>query len=335
MKTIEIPLDSLDLRYRELRAHRPMMEKRLTSSLCSAGQLSPVIVTPGNGFYVVIDGHKRVRALRQLKSDFVKAVVWEMPVAEALVTAYQLVSGSGWNAVEEGWLTWELVRVIGLSVSEAGRQLDRSKAWVSGRLGLVESLPEAVLAGVRSGQIGAYTATRHLLPFARANAADCERLAEKLLESGYRSREVELLCRYYGQAGRDGKQRMLEDPARFLKVMAAAKLGDACDLGPAAGRCLKNLTLLGHISLNISQSLAEAAGNEACERTRLRLKAAWTQTRDRWLLLEKAAAGVFGIQPESVLIEQEEADNAEQSNADSNFGFVNERAQPARDHAGA
>ena len=292
MKVLELPLGSLELRYEGLRARRPLAEKRLVASMGESGQQSPVIVVPdGAGRYVVIDGHKRVRALRILKADVVKATIWEMAAQEALVTVYQMTSGSGWNAVEEGWLVWELVRVAGLSASEAGRRLERSKAWVSGRLGLVENLPEAVLVGVRSGKIGAYTATRHLLPFARANVGECESLATKAIENGFCSREVETLCRYYGTAGREGRQRMLEDPVRFLKALESTR--QAAGVGADEGRCLKNLELIGSVSLGLARSLPAVVGRDTATAARERLEPAWSRARRRWAELAKTATAVF------------------------------------------
>lgn len=294
---MDLPLDSLELRYAGLRAQRPLAEKRLVASLEETGQQSPVIVVPAGeqGRYVLIEGHKRERALRRLKADVVKAAIWEMAPAEALVAAYQLQDGTGWNAVEEGWLAWELVRVVKMSLSEAGRRLERSKAWMSGRLGLVESLPEAVLEGVRSGKIGAYVATKHLLPFARANAGDCESLAVKIVENGFRSREVETLCRYYGSAGREGRHRMLEDPARFLKALEATRHKDAGSLGAEELRCLKNLDLIGNVSLGLARSLPAVVGSDTATAARERLGPAWERTRRRWDELSKTAAAVFMV----------------------------------------
>jgi len=160
----------------------------------------------------------------------------------------------------------------------------------------VESLPEAVLEGVRSGKIGAYTATRHLLAFARANASDCEMLAEKIAEQELCSREVERLWRYYSSASREGKRRMLEDPGRFLKASEAAKAIEAASLDPVAGRCLKNLELIGNVSLGLARSLAEVLGYDAPEETRERFKRAWARTREQWGLLEKTAASVFEVE---------------------------------------
>jgi hypothetical protein len=295
MKIVEIPLDSLDLKYAGLRARRPTLEKRLVASMGETGQQSPVIVVRAdNGKHLVIDGHKRVRALRTLNSAVVKASVWEIPAPEALVALYQLASGSGWNAVEEGWLVWELVRGAGLSAAETGRRLERSKAWVSGRLGLVESLPEAVLAGVRGGTIGAYVATRYFLPFARANAGDCEQLAVKTMEHGFCSREVESLCRYYGTAGREGRRKMLEDPARFLKAWEATQ-GEALGaLSAEEGRCLKNLELIGNVSLGLARRLPALVGNDTATAARQRLGPVWTRVRGRWEELSKIVGMVLG-----------------------------------------
>lgn len=297
MEIFQLPLDCLELCYARLRVRRPVAEKRLLASLGETGQQSPVVVVPCGeaGRYAVIDGHKRVRALRRLKTDVVKVAVWEMTAQEALVAVYQQASGAGWNAVEEGWLVWELVRTMKLSESEAGRRLERSKGWVSGRLGLVEILPEAVLEGVRSGKIGAYTATRHLLPFARANAGDCENLAVKIIENGFRSREVETLCRYYGSAGREGRCRMLEDPVRFLKALESTRHKDAGGMSAEEIRCLKNLELIGNVSLGLARSLPTVVGNDTATAARERLQPAWERARRRWDELSKTAAAVFTV----------------------------------------
>jgi ParB/RepB/Spo0J family partition protein len=294
MNIVELPLDNLELRYECLRARRPLMEKRLVASLGETGQQSPVIVVPAEGGkYQLMDGHKRVRALRKLNHDTVKATVWEMPTTEALIALYQFGNGSGWNAVEEGWLVWEFVRQMKMSPSDVCRRLERSKAWVSGRLGLVEKLPEAVMSGVREGKIGSYAATRYFLPFARANAVDCEQLAVKTMEQGFCIREVETLCRYYGTAGREARRKMLEDPSRFLRAWNAAR-DLAGSVTEEEGRCLKNLELIGNMSLGVARSLPRVAGTDTATAARERMIPVWTRTQRRWEELSKTALMVLG-----------------------------------------
>jgi ParB/RepB/Spo0J family partition protein len=299
MNMVEVELDSLDLRYAKLRARRPALEKRLMASLEEVGQQSPVIVVAGEepGRWVLIEGRKRVRALKRLKADAVNAVVWELAPPQALIAAYQLQDGTGWNALEEGWLVWELVRGGGLSLGEVGRRLERSKAWVSGRLGLVEGLPERVLEGVQSGKIGAYVATRYLLPFARANASDCEKLAEKIMEQEFRSREVEALCQHYAVAGAKARIRMVEEPARFLAALKAARKG-AMDpkLSEAENRCVKNLELIGNVALGLVRQLPERCTYDTEAQIRATIQRAWGHCSERLGMLAKTAEAVFTVE---------------------------------------
>ena len=302
MNIVEVELDSLDLRYAKLRARRPAVEKRLMASMEEAGQQSPVIVVAAEepGRWVLIEGRKRVRAVKRLKVEAVNAVVWELAPAEALVAAYQLQDGSGYNALEEGWLVWELVRSAGLSLGEVGLRLERSKAWVSGRLGLVEGLPEQVLEGVLSGKIGAYVATRYLLPFARANAGDCEKLAEKIMENEFRSREVEALCRHYAAAGPKARSRMVEEPARFLAALKEARKG-AMDpkLSEAENRCVKNLELIGNVALGLVRQLPQTCTYDTQTEIRETIKTAWGRCSERLGVLAKTAEAVFTMEETS------------------------------------
>ncbi len=295
-------LDSLDLRYAKLRARRPAVEKRLMASLEEAGQQSPVIVVAGEepGRWVLIEGRKRVRALKRLKAQAVNAVVWELAPAEALIAAYQLQDGSGWNALEEGWLVWELVRGGGLTLGEVGRRLERSKAWVSGRLGLIEGLPDRVLEGVSSGKIGAYVATRYLLPFARANVGDCEKLAEKIMENEFRSREVEALCQHYAAAGAKSKSRIVEEPTRFLAALKEARKGVMdLKLSEAENRCVKNLELIGNVALGLVRRLPETCTYDTEAEIRATIQRAWGRCSERLGMLAKTAEAVFTMEETS------------------------------------
>ena len=298
MRIVEVDLDSLDLRYGKLRARRPAVEKRLMASMEEAGQQSPVIVVAAEepGRWVLIEGRKRVRALRRLKVEAVNAVVWELAPAEALVAAYQLQDGSGYNALEEGWLVWELVRGDGLSLAAVGRRLERSKAWVSGRLGLIEGLPEQVLEGVLSGKIGAYVATRYLLPFARANAGDCEKLAQRIMENEFRSREVEALCHHYAAATPKSKSRIVEEPARFLAALKQARKG-ALDLklSEAENRCVNNLELIGKVALGLVRQLPQTLTYDTQAEIRATIERAWGRCSQRLGMLAKTAEAVFTV----------------------------------------
>ncbi len=284
MKVIELNVAALDVRYDGLRVRDRRREAQLMASLEEHGQQDAIsVIAEGDGRWIVVDGHKRVRALRRLRRDVAKAVVLEMPPAEALAAVYRSGSGPSYNAVEEGWLVYELHRVGKWDLGKTAVSIGRSKSWVSGRLGLVEILPEAVLEGVRSGKIGAYAATRYLLPFARANGGTCERLAEKIIAANLSSRQVALVCEHFSKSGAEVRARILEDPGRFLKVLAASAAGPQDPtLSEAENRALKQLDLVGNVALGLTRGLPPVLGYDAGEISRTKLWPAWERASKRW-----------------------------------------------------
>src|SRR5918994_7438674 len=66
---LDLEFHQLELRYEGLRVRRPAAERRLLSSLAERGQQVPIVVVAASepGRFVVIDGYKRVRALRLLR----------------------------------------------------------------------------------------------------------------------------------------------------------------------------------------------------------------------------------------------------------------------------
>ena len=291
---MEVDVASLDVRYGGLRVRDRRREAQLMASLEEHGQQDAIsVIAEGEGRWVVVDGHKRVRALRRLRRDVAKAVVLEMPPAEALAAAYRAGNGPSYNAVEEGWLVYELHRVVKWDLGKTAVLIGRSKGWVSGRLGLVEILPEAVLEGVRSGKVGAYAATRYLLPFARANGGTCERLAGKIIAANLSSREVALVCEHFARSGAEVRERILEDPARFLKALAASSKGPQDSaLSEAENRAHKQLELVGNVALGLTRWLPSALGYDAGEIAREKLWSAWERAAKRLALLEETVAAL-------------------------------------------
>lgn len=285
---------ALDIRYSGLRVLDRRRETQLMASLEEHGQQDAIsVITGSDGRWVVVDGHKRVRALKRLRRDVVKAVILEAGPAEALVAAYRAGSGRGYNAIEDGWLIYELHRNVKWSLGKAAGAMGRTKSWASRRLGLVEGLPDGVLESVRCGELGAWSAMKHLLPLARANAAACERLAEKIVLAGMSSRQVALVCEHYAKSGGEVRERILEDPARFLKALEAASKGmQDPALSEAENRALKQLELMGNVALGLTRSLPQILGYDADAACGGKLWPAWERAAKRLALLDETVAAL-------------------------------------------
>lgn len=169
----------------------------MQASVAVHGQLSPVLVVADGAdeerTYVLVDGYERVAALEAIAIDLVNAIVLEASIADALVMSRRLDESGRRSALEEGWLLERLVREHGVAQRDLATRLGRSTSWVSRRLSLVQTLPEAAQRSVREGRIPAHAAEKYLVPLARAKRSSCEVIVDGLGAERLSDREVQRL----------------------------------------------------------------------------------------------------------------------------------------------
>src|SRR5215813_9513073 len=184
IKHLDIDLHLLDLRFAGTRVVEPRVVERLARSIERDGQIVPCIVVPdapataadGRARLVLIDGYRRVAALRWLRRDTACIESWSCDLGEALLGVLARTQGRSFAAIEEAMLLRELTQGLGLSQQEVARRCGRDAGWVNRRLQLLSALPDAALAAVCDGRLSCWAATRVMAPLARANARHAERL---------------------------------------------------------------------------------------------------------------------------------------------------------------
>jgi ParB family chromosome partitioning protein len=244
---MELELHQLDLRYESLRRRVPEREKRLLVSLAEHGQQTPIVVVGAAAGNVVVDGYKRVRALRQLKSDMVLATAWDLGEADALVLERLMRAGDGDVPLEQGWLLRELEAHFGLSQEELARRFDKTVSWVSRRLALVKELPEPIQERVRQGELVAHAAMKYLVPLARANRKACVQLVASLGKRRPSSRQMGALYAAWLSGNTKSRELLLSDPWLFLRAQEEARQAQKGEKPPAQV-LLSDLGALGAIS---------------------------------------------------------------------------------------
>ncbi len=250
---MELEFHQLDLRYEGLRARRPERERRLLASLAERGQQIPIVVVAEDR-YLVIDGYKRLRALKQLRQDTVQATVWTMGAAEALLLERSLRASEGETAIEQGWLLAELHQSFSLSLEQLAARFDRSTSFISRRLALVRELPQSIQSRVQRGQISAGVAMKYLVPMARAKRDDCEALAAAMVEHKLTSREVAELYEAWRAGSAPLRRRLLEAPELFLRVQREHTQPPE----PQAETVLRELDLVGVLARRVCRRWAQA-----------------------------------------------------------------------------
>jgi ParB-like chromosome segregation protein Spo0J len=230
---MDMELCQLDRRYEPLRSRSATRERRLLASLAEVGQQTPIIVVravPEDADverWVVVDGYKRLRALGRLGQDIVSAAEWTLAEPDALLLERVLRMGDEDSPIEQGWFLLELTERFNLGLEELARRLDRTKSWVSRRIGLVKHLPEPTQQHVRSGAIGAHAAMKYLLPLARANAADCAQLSNNIAPERPTSRQLGQLYATYAAGTASTRQLVVNQPVVVLRARAESEQGSS------------------------------------------------------------------------------------------------------------
>ena len=250
---LELDLHQLDLRFAASRLVDPQAVARIAQSIERCGQIVPCIVAPAPGGadagaapLVLIDGYRRVAALRRLGRDTASVEQWTCGLTEAVLGVLARAQDRSFAIIEEALLLRELMQGQGLSQQDLARRCGRDVSWVSRRLQLLSGLPDAALAAVRTGKLSAWAANRVVVPLARANAAHADSLLAALAASPLSTRELQCWFAHYQQAAQTVRERMVGDPRLFLNALRAndeRRAGDRLRDGPE-GECIVDLRCL-------------------------------------------------------------------------------------------
>jgi ParB family transcriptional regulator, chromosome partitioning protein len=280
---MQLEFHQLERGFEHLRASRPDRQRRLLASLAESGQQTPIVVVAAANQpnrYLVIDGYKRLAALKQLNRDTVEAVVWPMGEAEAVVLDRSMRLSQRETALEEGWLLAELEERFGYGAQELGRLFDRSVSWVMRRLALVELLPESVQQRVREGKLSAHVATKHLAAVARVSLDDCLRMADAIARHHFNTRQASELYEAWREGSPLTRERILGQPELYLK---ARELVEQQSPPTPAAQLLGDLEMVVAITKRASRRVSRAAlemNLDQCVEARRRIDRALVQLNE-------------------------------------------------------
>jgi ParB-like chromosome segregation protein Spo0J len=230
----DIDLHCLDLRYADARLADARAVERLARSIEQCGQLVPCIVVPDADQWVVIDGYRRIAALRRLGRDTANVQPWLCDLAQGLLNVLAQSQSRPFMAIEEALLLRELVNRLQLSQREVARRTGRDVSWVQRRLQLVVAMSDPLLDAVRSGRVSSWAASRILAPLARANTDHAQRLLSALQATPLSTRELKRWFEHYQAAQRPLRERLITHPRLFIEAVAAREQ-QSTDANLAAG----------------------------------------------------------------------------------------------------
>ena len=245
----EIEIAQIDFRYANSRIYGKEAISSLAHSIECHGQIIPIITIPEGPCFVLIDGYLRVFAIKRCGQDMVLAEIWSCEENEALIQTLARIRGRKWQAIEEAMLIRELKERHSLSQARIAHLIGCNQSWVARRLAIIDCLSDEILDLVRKGHISTWAAARVLAPMARAIPDHAHILAKRLAKDPISTRDLTEFYRYYQESNRKKRERMIQDPGLFIKVLRATREKDQAKVlkGGPEGKCLKDLQIVRHI----------------------------------------------------------------------------------------
>jgi len=257
-----LDLHRLELRFAGSRLVEPRAVARIAHSIERCGQIVPCVVVAVSGAggerLVLIDGYRRVAALRHLGRDTASVEQWTCDLTDALLGLLARTQNRPFASIEEALLIRELMQGLGLSQHDLARRCGRDVSWVSRRLQLLSGLPDAALTAVRAGTLSSWSASRVVVPLARANAEHADQLLTALADAPLSTRELRCWFEHYQKAFRSARDHMVSRPRLFIDALRETgeqRAGKRLRDGPE-GECAADLRGIEAILVRLRKRVA-------------------------------------------------------------------------------
>jgi len=188
----ELKLSQVGETYASLRIVDARADALMLQSVKTFGQMSPVVCLKTDAGNEVVDGFKRLRALRHEKVETLKCafITAHARVGKARIIQLNQASKSI-SDIEEALVLRSLHYEEKLSQTEISKLVGRDKSWVCRRISLIEKLSDEVQEHIRLGLISK-SAGRALCVLPRGNQKE---VLNAILKHGLRKRGVERLIK--------------------------------------------------------------------------------------------------------------------------------------------
>jgi ParB/RepB/Spo0J family partition protein len=196
----QIEISQLDLCFESYRIKNRAAEKELLVSILENG-----IQEPLKGFYydknqILLDGFKRLRCAQKLNIHMVPYQILSEDAVMGIINFLRLSNTKKLSIVEEAKLIDELKSVYKMTTKDIAAMLDKSKAWVSVRSGILKEISNETMDRIMNGQFPLYAYMYILRPFIRINKIKTKEIdifINLLSGKKFSIREIKILAKGY------------------------------------------------------------------------------------------------------------------------------------------
>jgi len=246
----EAETTQIDRRYEEFRLKNKTDELILLSSILENGIRDPLqCVIDSKDNFILLDGFKRLICAIKLKIHTVPVVSLGCDEADGILQLVRLSNARSLNILEQSALVDQLKSNHGMRVKQIAHYLERSPAWVSVRLGMIQEMTPIVRKAVFSGQFPVRAYMYNLRTFTRVNKIPKEEIdtfVQSVAGKGLSTRDIETLAYGYFYGGHHLKDQIKQGNLEWTIEQMRRKdvLSDDNTLKTQEQRAIKDLELV-------------------------------------------------------------------------------------------
>lgn len=195
-----VEISSFDLRFEGYRLRNKAAERILLASISENGIRDPLQGVDMDNNRILLNGFKRYRCARKLGVGIVPYISLSNDTAIGIIELLRISNEKGLAILEQARLIAELKDGYHMSTADIAGHLEKSKAWVSVRSGMIQEMSPFVMDKIFHGDFPVYAYMYILRPFIRINRIKREDIDEFVgLVAGHKLsiRDIELLARGY------------------------------------------------------------------------------------------------------------------------------------------
>jgi len=205
-----IELASLDLRYETFRLKSKPIEKSLLASIAEHGIRDSLKgVESGDECRILLDGFKRYRCARKLNIGTVPYESYGNDEPLGLIKLIRISTQKNLSILEQAKMIDELQAVHGMSLGDIGDLVQKSKAWVSQRAGLLALMSDTVIKKIFDGDFPVYSFMYTLRKFIRiTDRKDIDDFVKAVSGKALSIRDIDLLATGFFKGNDDFRQQV-------------------------------------------------------------------------------------------------------------------------------
>lgn len=213
-----VELSSFDLRYEDHRLKSVEAERQLLSSILTHGIKDPLQGVCVQENRILLNGFKRYRCARQLGIGVVPYQSLGNDERLGIVELLRIANARSLSIIEQARLIDELKTVFQMSLSEIASLLEKSKAWVAMRAGMISQMSEVVMEKLFKGSFPVYSYMYTIRPFMRMNGitqTEVDKFVKATAGQHLSTRDIEILAHGYFKGSEPFRSQVEEGNIRW------------------------------------------------------------------------------------------------------------------------